>query len=43
MIKLGEFQPLEIIQKTEHGVYLSENRTSTDKVLLPKNQVEPTF
>ncbi len=43
MIKLGEFQPLEIIQKTEHGVYLSENRTSTDKVLLPKKQVEPTF
>lgn len=43
MIKLGEFQTLTIVNKTEHGVYLSENANSKDKVLLPKNQVESSF
>ena len=43
MINLGEFQELRIVKKTEHGVYLSEVDGGEDKVLLPKNQVEPDF
>lgn len=43
MIKLGELQYLEIIQKTDHGVYLAENSHAKEKVLLPKNQVEASY
>ena len=43
MIKLGEFQELRIVKKTDHGVYLSNIEGGDDKVLLPNNQVEPSF
>ena len=39
MIKLGEYQVLTIVKKTEFGVYLAENENSTEKVLLPIKQV----
>lgn len=43
MFKLGEYQELRIVKNTDHGVYLSEIDGGDDKILLPKNQVEPTF
>jgi hypothetical protein len=39
MIKLGEAQTLEVVSTKEHGVYLSEDNKSNDKILLPRNQV----
>lgn len=39
MIKLGEYQVLTIVKRTEFGVYLAENDHSTEKVLLPIKQV----
>lgn len=39
MIKLGEYQVLTIVKKTEFGVYLAENETDAEKVLLPIKQV----
>lgn len=39
MIELGKKQVLEVVKKVEFGVYLAEEATSTDKVLLPKKQV----
>ncbi len=39
MIKLGEKQLLTVIKKVEFGVYLAENSTSEEKVLLPIKQV----
>lgn len=42
MIKLGEIQALQVVKKTEFGVYLNvPGASDTEKVLLPKNQVEP--
>lgn len=42
MIKLGEIQTLQVVKKTEFGVYLNvPGASDTEKVLLPKNQVEP--
>jgi hypothetical protein len=38
-MRLGEYQTLTIVKKVEFGVYLSESRDSTEKVLLPKSQV----
>lgn len=40
MIKLGEYQLLTIVKKTEFGVYLAEKESSEDKVLLPIKQVK---
>lgn len=39
MLKLLERQTLTVINKAEQGIYLGEDRYSTDKVLLPKKQV----
>ena len=39
MIKLGEYQVLTIVNKTEFGVYLAEGEGSSEKVLLPIKQV----
>lgn len=39
MLKLLERQTLTVINKAEQGIYLGEERYSTDKVLLPKKQV----
>ena len=39
MIKLGEKQELTVIKKVEFGVYLAEESTPEDKVLLPIKQV----
>lgn len=39
MIELGKKQVLEVVKKVEFGVYLAEEATSTEKVLLPKKQV----
>ena len=43
MLNLGEYQELRIVKKTDHGVYLSEVDNTSEKVLLPKNQVEESF
>lgn len=43
MFKLGEFQELRIVKNTDHGVYLAEIDDTSEKVLLPKNQVEQHF
>lgn len=40
MLKLGEKQKLQIIDKKEFGVYLAESKHDTEKVLLPIKQVE---
>jgi predicted RNA-binding protein (virulence factor B family) len=39
MLKLGEYQKLQIIKKVEFGVYLAEDKGSEEKVLLPVKQV----
>ena len=39
MIRLAEKQTLIVVKKVEFGVYLAEEATSTEKVLLPKKQV----
>ena len=40
MIELGKMQKLEVIRKTQIGVYLnSKNDKDKDDILLPKNQV----
>lgn len=39
MIALGEMQTLKIIKKVEFGVYLAEEDSPSDKVLLPIKQV----
>ena len=39
MLKLLERQTLTVINKADQGIYLGEDRYSTDKVLLPKKQV----
>ncbi len=39
MIKLGEKQVLKVVKKVEFGVYLSEDGSDKDKVLLPRKQV----
>ncbi len=40
MIKLGEIQKLEVIRKTQIGLYLNEkNSNDRDDILLPKSQV----
>lgn len=41
MIKLGEIQNLEVIRKTQIGLYLNEkNSKDRDDILLPKSQVQ---
>lgn len=39
-MELGKKQTLEVVKIAEQGVYLAEERNSTDKVLLPKKQVK---
>lgn len=39
MLGLGKKQSLEIVQKTDFGVYLGEKESPRDKVLLPKKEV----
>jgi predicted RNA-binding protein (virulence factor B family) len=39
VIKLGEKQVLKVVKKVEFGVYLSEDGSDKDKVLLPRKQV----
>ena len=39
MIKLGQKQILKVVKKVEFGVYLSEDGSDKDKVLLPRKQV----
>ena len=42
MIRLGEFQELEIVKKVEFGVYLASSaQQASDRVLLPAKQVPP--
>lgn len=40
MLRLGEFQTLKAAKKVDFGVYLSEDGSVKDKVLLPNNQIE---
>lgn len=39
MIKLGEKQTLTVVKKVDFGVYLSDDKKSDEKVLLPAKQV----
>ena len=39
MIELGKVQTLEIVKFTDFGAYLSESKSSEEKVLLPIKQV----
>jgi len=39
MIKLGEIQNLIVVKKVDFGIYLSEESSSDERVLLPKKQV----
>lgn len=38
-LPIGEWQELSVVKKTDFGVYLSENQTSRERVLLPKKEV----
>lgn len=38
-MKLGEYQELYYVKKTDYGIYLAETRNSTERVLLPRKQV----
>ena len=40
MIELGKKQTLTVMKRTDHGVYLGEDGSADEKVLLPKNQAE---
>lgn len=40
MIELGKKQTLTVMKRTDHGVYLREDGSADEKVLLPKNQAE---
>ena len=40
MIQAGERQELIIVKETGFGVYLAENKESSEKVLLPKKEVD---
>lgn len=39
MIRLGEIQTLQVVEKVEFGVYLGDGDNREDKVLLPRKQV----
>ncbi len=38
-MRLGEFQELMYVKKVEFGIYLAENKDTTERVLLPGKQV----
>lgn len=38
-MKLGEYQELYCVKKVDFGIYLAENKSSSEKVLLPAKQV----
>ncbi len=40
MFRIGEKQELEIVKRTDFGVYLAEDRDAKERVLLPKKEVE---
>ncbi|MCH5332412.1 MAG: RNA-binding protein [Agathobacter sp.] len=40
-MKLGEYQELYCVKRVDFGVYLSEEKTSDERVLLPIKQVPP--
>ena len=40
MIQAGERQELIIVKETGFGIYLAEHKESSEKVLLPKNEVD---
>ena len=40
MLKLGEFQSLTVSKKVDFGVYLTEKSDPSERVLLPKNQIQ---
>lgn len=40
-MKLGEYQKLYYIKKVEFGIYLAEDKNSSERVLLPAKQVPP--
>ncbi len=40
-MKLGEYQELYYVKRVEFGIYLSEEKTSDERVLLPAKQVPP--
>lgn len=42
-MKLGEYQELYYVKKTDYGIYLAESRNSTERVLLPRKQVPDTL
>ena len=39
MIRLGEVQNLIVVKKVDFGIYLAEENSSDERVLLPKKQV----
>ena len=41
MMKLGEYQVLQVIKIVDFGIYLAEHPQDNAKVLLPKKQVPP--
>lgn len=41
MMKLGEYQVLQVIKTVDFGIYLAEHPQDNAKVLLPKKQVPP--
>lgn len=40
-MRLGEYQELYYVKRVEFGIYLSEEKTSDERVLLPAKQVPP--
>ena len=40
MIQAGERQELIIVKETGFGIYLAEHKESSEKVLLPKKEVD---
>lgn len=41
MMKLGQFQTLEVVKRVDFGIYLAENPQDSTRVLLPRKQVPP--
>lgn len=43
MLKLGEYQKLKMVKKTDFGIYLSDGEAEQERILLPKAQVPEDF
>ncbi len=39
MIKIGEWNHLEVVKEKDFGIYLAEKKYDDEEVLLPKKQV----